>query len=539
MTLRCAWCFLALGSIASTARGRGVVVALQSLKVEAKREPLAIDDAHPRFAWIIDATRRDTRQRGYRLQVAGSAEKLAAGKADVWDSGRVVSAQSFGIEYRGPALRSATRYYWKVTVETSSGVASAQSFFETGLLDVPAWGASRWIGKGAHASLAAPLLRKVFHVGAGLLRARLYVAAGGYADVSIDGRRAGDAVLSPDFTDYDKQVLYTATDVTSLLHENSTNVVGMELGRGFFGLTNPDVWHWERAPWHAEPRVRALLRLTYTNGRRDDIVTDGSWKLTDGPTLLDDLYGGETFDARRASPGFDAVGFDDGAWRHASLVTAPKGRLVAQREQPVRVIETMPAVAVTQPRTGVFVYAFPRVIAGWATITARGTAGTTIVARYGEKLLPDGTVDARDEHHYFEHGFQTDRFTLAGKGVERWHARFSYKGFRYVQVEGWPGSTPPSSDAVTAQVLHTDAAVIGHFSSSSPLLDWIHTAAVDTMLNNLSASRPTRRCTRRTAGPAMACSARTCSCATSTVANCWPSGCRISRTPARPMVRRC
>ena len=483
--LRCALCFLALGPIAQVAQGSDVAVALQSLKVEAKREPLAIDDARPRFAWIIDASARGTQQRGYRMQVASSAEYLAAGEADVWDSGHVVSEQSFGVEYRGPALHPATRYYWKVTVDTSAGTASAQSFFETGLLDAQAWGASRWIGKGMHASLPAPLLRKVFHVGAGLVRARLYVAAGGYADVSINGRHAGDAVLSPDFTDYDKRVLYTASDVTSLLRPDAGNAIGMELGRGFFGLTNPDVWHWERAPWHAEPRVRAVLRLTYADGHHDDVVTDDSWRLADGPTLLDDLYGGETYDARRASPGFDTAGFNDGAWHRASLVAAPKGRLVVQREQPIRVIETMSAVSVTQPRPGVFVYAFPRVIAGWATIAARGAAGTTIVARYGEKLLPNGTVDARDEHHYFEHGFQTDRFTLAGNGVERWHARFSYKGFRYVQIEGWPGGGTPSRDAVTAQAVHTDAAVIGHFSSANPLLDWIHAAAVDTMLNNL------------------------------------------------------
>ncbi|WP_254063463.1 alpha-L-rhamnosidase [Rhodanobacter sp. L36] len=478
-------CFLALVCLMPSASAGDAPVQLQALNVEAKHEPLAIDEAHPRFSWIIATASRDTVQKSYRLRVASSAENLANDKDDVWDSGRIASVQSFGIEYRGPALHSSTRYYWKLQVETSAGAATSRSFFETGLLDARAWGASVWIGKGAHASLEAPLLRRVFHVDAGLRQARLYVAAGGYADVSLNGRPASNAVLSPDFTNYDKRVLYTATDVTALLKANAPNAIGLQLGRGFFGLTNPDVWHWERAPWHAEPRVRAVLRLSYADGHHDDVVTDGSWKLADGPTLLDDLYGGETYDARRASDGFDSVGFDDRAWRNASIVTAPKGQLVAQREQPIRVIETMHAIAVTQPRAGLFVYAFPRVIAGWATIAAQGVAGTTIVAHYGEKLLPDGTVDDRDEHHYFEHGFQTDRFTLAGKGVERWHARFSYKGFRYVQIEGWSAGATPWRSAVSAQVVHTDAAVIGHFSSANPLLDWIHAATVDTMLDNL------------------------------------------------------
>ncbi|MEP6898647.1 MAG: alpha-L-rhamnosidase N-terminal domain-containing protein, partial [Rhodanobacter sp.] len=291
MTLRHVPCVLALGWLSLTATAAGIPsVQLQALKIEAKREPLAIDDAHPRFSWIVAATRRGTEQTSYRLLVASSAENLEAGRADVWDSGRVISRQSFGIEYRGPALHSATRYYWKVLVETSTGSASAQSWFETGLLDAQAWGRSEWIGKAAHASLAAPLLRREFHVDAGLRSARLYVAAGGYADVSINGRRASDAVLSPDFTDYDKCVLYVVSDVTAWLHAHALNAIGMELGRGFFGLTNPDVWHWERAPWHADPRVRAVLRLTYADGHRQDIVTDGSWKLADGPTLLDDLY---------------------------------------------------------------------------------------------------------------------------------------------------------------------------------------------------------------------------------------------------------
>jgi len=408
---------------------------------------------------------------------------LEADRPDLWDSGFVAGGASFGVAYGGPSLAPSSRYYWKVIAHTSEGDASATSWFETAP-SLQQWSRAQWIGKPPGGSLAAPLLRHVFAVKPGLASARLYVAAGGYADVSINGMPASDAVLSPDFTDYNKRVLFLAHDVTTLLRPGSPNAIGIELGRGYYGLTNPDVWHWEKAPWHGEPRVRALLKLCYVDGSCDIDGTDANWRVHDGPTVLDDVYGGETYDARRAQPGFDTAAFDNRGWLAAAVLPAPKGVLHAQSEPPVRMVSTQQATTVTKLPSGSYVFAFPRVIAGWATLATQGKDGDTVVLHYGEKLLPDGSVDDRDDHHYFKHGLQTDRVTLTGQGVEHWHSRFSWKGFRYVQVDGWPGSTP-SLDAITAQVVHSDVAVIGHFSSSNALLNWIHTAAVDTVLNNL------------------------------------------------------
>jgi alpha-L-rhamnosidase len=455
---------------------------LQSLTTEHQTQPLSIDVASPRFAWMVMNAPRGTAPEGYRIEVARSMGALAADRPDVWDSGRVASRASFDIPYAGPALAPSSRYYWKVIAQTSAGEAAATSWFETGP-SLQEWSHAAWIGKPPGGSLAAPLLRHVFSVEKGLESARLYIAAGGYADISINGRPASNAVLSPDFTDYDKRVLYLAHDVTHLLRPGG-NAIGIELGRGFYGLTNPDAWQWERAPWHGEPRVRALLKLCYAGGRCEFAGTNADWRVHDGPTLLDDVYGGETYDARRAQSGFDTVDFDDRDWRVAAVLPTPQGALQAQREPPVRVMQTLQATAVTKLHNGSYVFAFPRVIAGWATVTAQGRAGDTMVLHYGEKLLSDGSVDDRDDHHYFQHGLQTDRITLAGKGVEHWHSRFSWKGFRYVQVDGWPGAAP-SLDAVIAQVMHSDVSVIGHFNSSDALLNWIHAAAVDTMLNNL------------------------------------------------------
>ncbi|NID17365.1 alpha-L-rhamnosidase [Luteibacter yeojuensis] len=436
--------------------------AVSSLRVERSDAPTYVDVAAPRFSWIVHDDTNGTVQKGYRIVVS-------RGDRVVWDSGFVDSARSFDIPYGGTPLAAGERYAWRVDVRTSDGDASSSSRFATAL-DEAGWHGARWIGKGDD-TLPAPLLRKTFRVDGDVESAMLYVAAGGYADLSVDGKPVSDAVLSPGFTDYDKRVEVVATEVKLGAGEH---MLGAELGRGFYGLTNRDVWHWERAPWHGRPRMRALLRIRYADGRTQDVVSDASWQVADGPTRRDDLYGGETYDARLSQPR---------DWKAAAQLPAPRGTLVAQIEQPIRVVETLAATAVTEPRPGTYVFVFPRVIAGWADFDVTGPAGTAIVAHYGEKRLPDGTVDARDEHHYFKDGFQTDTLILAG-GRVRWHPRFSYKGFRYVQVDGWPGDKP-SADAVRAQVVHTDVAVTGRFDSSNALLDWIHRAAVDTMLNNL------------------------------------------------------
>jgi len=456
---------------------------VQSLTIDRQTQPLSVDSSSPSFAWVVARAPRGTTPEGYRIEVARSMAALEADRPDLWDSGFVAGGASFGVAYGGPSLAPSSRYYWKVIAHTSEGDASATSWFETAP-SLQQWSRAQWIGKPPGGSLAAPLLRHVFAVKPGLASARLYVAAGGYADVSINGMPASDAVLSPDFTDYNKRVLFLAHDVTTLLRPGSPNAIGIELGRGYYGLTNPDVWHWEKAPWHGEPRVRALLKLCYVDGSCDIDGTDANWRVHDGPTVLDDVYGGETYDARRAQPGFDTAAFDNRGWLAAAVLPAPKGVLHAQSEPPVRMVSTQQATTVTKLPSGSYVFAFPRVIAGWATLATQGKDGDTVVLHYGEKLLPDGSVDDRDDHHYFKHGLQTDRVTLTGQGVEHWHSRFSWKGFRYVQVDGWPGSTP-SLDAITAQVVHSDVAVIGHFSSSNALLNWIHTAAVDTVLNNL------------------------------------------------------
>ena len=317
--------------------------------------------------------------------------------------------------------------------------------------------------------------KRAFDVTGRVRNATLFYAAGGYADFTVNGRRASDDVLTPGFTDYDDTVQYTTADLTDQLKSGS-NTLGAELGRGFYGMTGGNVWRWESPPWHDEPVVRARLRIEYDDGRVQDVVTDDAWQIADGPTVFDDLYAGETYDARLTTPT---------SWQAASEVAGPKGVLVNQRQQPIRVTETLRATEITEPTPDVYVVKFPRVLAGWVEFNAQGPAGTTIRAQAGEKLLANGRVNFSNNGG-FQSGFQTDRFILAGTGVnERWAPRFSYKGFQYIEVTGWPGDAPPPLSAFVAKAVHTDIEDNGSFESSSDIMNRTHRAVVDTMRNNL------------------------------------------------------
>ncbi|MFD2024414.1 family 78 glycoside hydrolase catalytic domain [Promicromonospora aerolata] len=431
--------------------------------------------------------------RFYEADVSGSATVVAVrGTNDAVSAGAVLAVVR--VTYSdGTTSTRTSGSAWKAATEFPADFARPD-LDDSGwdqAAELAPYGSGPW-GRGVRPPtrdpLPAPLLRKELEIGPLLERATLYLAAGGYAKVSLNGRAADDHVLSPGFTDYDDTVQYTAVDLTRRLRRGR-NALGIELGRGFYGMTGGNVWRWEAPPWHDEPVVRAVLHLRYAGGV-ERVVTDDSWHVHDGPTVFDDLYGGEAYDARRTLPGWDTVGFDDGGWAGATVAPGPQGVLVNQRQQPIKLMESLPAVAVAEPEPGVYVVKFPRVIAGWVRYTATGPAGATIRAAHGEKLTADGRVNMSNNGG-FQAGFQTDRFTLAGASAggspvpETWEPSFSYKGFQYLEVTGWPQDGPPPLTAFTAQVVHTAAAETGRFDSSSEIMNRTHRAVVDTLKNNI------------------------------------------------------
>lgn len=444
------------------------MIAVRDLTVEHTVDPVGVG-ADPRFGWTLhaDADTEGVRQTAYRLTVADA-------DGVVWSSGRVDSDRSVDVAYAGPPLRPLRRHTWTVVVTTTAGDAVATGGFVTAVTDDD-WRGAEFIA-GPPDSVAAPLLRATFDLDAPVAEAYLVIAAGGLARVELDGRAADDGVLGPGFTDYDVTAQYTLVDVTERLTPGR-HAIGVELGRGFYGMRGRNTWDWERAPWHAEPCARVLLLLRDERGERV-IASGGHWRTASGPTVFDDLYAGEDFDARLDPAGWSTPSFDDGGWMPALPVDGPRGRPVVQRQPPIVEGELMEPSAVTPLDDGRWVVSFPRVIAGWVEVDAEGAAGDVVELRFGESLRDDGTPNADDEKGYFDGRFQTVRVTL-GDAPVHWHPRFTWQGFQHVEVRARRLPT------LRARVVHTRAPRTGRFASSSPLLDTLHELTVRTILNNL------------------------------------------------------
>jgi alpha-L-rhamnosidase len=327
----------------------------------------------------------------------------------------------------------------------------------------------------------APLVRKTFALPAKkIAAARLYVAGAGWPRLHLNGTTVGETALANGFTAYDKRVLYQTYDVTDRVRAGA-NAMGAELGRGWYGLTDPDEWYFNQAPWHGEPALRAQLEVTFADGSRQIVATDGSWRTTSGPTLNDSLHRGERYDARLLPTNWDSAGFGAKGWAAVPVVAGPKGALRAANLEAIAPVEEIKPVALKQVRPGVWVYDFGRIFAGWTAIDVSGPRGSTISLVASERVGDDGMVVPASG--LIDAQLQTDRYTLAGKGRERWQPSFGYRGFRYVELRGFTGT--PTLGTLTGKVVHSSVATVGTFASANPLLGEIDEAAIRTILNNM------------------------------------------------------
>ncbi len=332
---------------------------------------------------------------------AGLLVKLRIRKAD--GSEEIVSS---GTSWK--AAKTFPEDFWRPAFDDSAwGAAVVQAAYGSG-----PWG--RNVREPRDAARPAPLLRREFAVSGRVREATLYYAAGGYADFSLNGAPTSKDVLTPGFTDYDDTVQYTTADLTKQLRRG-TNALGVELGRGFYGMTGGNVWRWESPPWHDEPVVRARLRIEYDDGRVQDVITDDAWRIAGRADGLRRPLRGRDLRRARGDRGLGRARLRRQRMGRGERGRGPKGVLVNQRQQPIRVTESLPAVEVTEPVADTYVVKFPRVLAGWVEFALSGPAGTTVRAQYGEKLLEDGTVNFSNNGG-FQAGFQTDRFILAGTG---------------------------------------------------------------------------------------------------------------------------
>jgi alpha-L-rhamnosidase len=449
------------------------------LRCEYRGDPLGIDERVPRLSWALESEGRGQIQSAYRVLVARSEEDLESEENLLWDSGRVESVCSVGVEYEGEALPSGSRCLWKVQVWDGKGDPSAYggpSVFEMGLLERSDWeGDWIYLGEGsdedfkpptgeeydelANALEASPYLRREFLLDRLVRRARLYATARGVYEFYLNGSRVGDDVLAPGWTDYDRRVQYQTYDVTRLLVEGP-NAIGAVLGdgwySGFFGFDPKR----RGALYGPRPQLLAQLHVEYEDGSTESIATDGSWRCSTGPSLFSDLLMGEAYDSRKEMPGWAEPGFEDSPWYAVGVEELGNTNLVAQPDEGIRITEELEAKTVTEPEDGVYVFDMGKNMVGWVRLRVEGAAGTEVTLRHAEALNPDGTLYTTN----LRSARATDRYVLKGEGEEVYEPRFTFHGFRYVEVTGYPGEPPLG--AITGCVVHSATPTTGSFECS-------------------------------------------------------------------------
>jgi alpha-L-rhamnosidase len=488
-----------------------------ALRCEYLDSPMGLDEMHPRLTWRVDSGERGEKQTAYQILVASDEKTLNGEGEALWDSGKVASDQTVNVVYGGKPLSSRAQCFWKVKVWDKTGKPSAWSEptkWTMGLLRPEDWTAeyisfkdTTPIHNDPKSLFLAPArqYRKEFSASGSIRRATIYATALGIYELHLNGQRVGDAYFAPGWTDYHQRAYYNTYDATALV-KSGANAIGAWVADGWYSgyigfglLTGIGTEHIGRYTYGKTPAVMVLLEIEYTDGTRNTVITDKSWKVTGaGPIQQSDFLMGEFYDARKETPGWDKPGFDDSSWETAIRADEnvpakatfyefqnpePGGRVEIKGREidlgfkrppklesfpgvPVRRIEEIKPVAITSPTNSVFIFNLGQNFAGVVRLKVKGPAGTEIRLRYGEMLHPDGRLMTEN----LRKARATDYYVLRGDpNGETYTPRFTFHGFQYVELSGYPGK--PNADAVTGIVLHSDTPVTSDFTCSDEMVN--------------------------------------------------------------------
>ena len=489
------------------------------LRCEGIVNPLATP-ATPELTWRLDAEEsvRGQLQGAWQILVASSREVLDQNKGDLWDSGKQAAKRSPKVLYAGKPLMAGQQCYWKVRSWNQDDAPSEWSepaFWEVALLNPADWGGAQWVDDGKENPTKdedfynedpAPLLREEFSLSKPVARARLHMAGLGLGYPSLNGERLVDHVFDPQWTNFEKRILYRTLDVTSQLKEGA-NCLGIELGNGWYNPLPLRMWgrrNLREALPVGRPRAIAHLMVEYTDGTRTTITTGPGWTTTEGPTLKNSIYLGEVRDARLSLPGWNMPEYDESGWRAVRVRDFPLEPLQPLIAPPVRLSAAIEAKEITMPAEDVYIVDFGINFTGLPAIDLDVPDGTKLTFRFGELLHPngslnplstvcgqikgmveleDGTMQSVGGPGAPEIAWQEDIYIASGSGNERYRPDFTFHGFRYMEITGLPGA--PERKDFRGFPMRSDLQTIGHFASSNELLNQIQKVTRNTFLTNV------------------------------------------------------